>query len=167
MTEFEELALKKITKDFLVDCIYNRINTISARYGISNVDISTYIGWDSAGFNQKYNRSNDLRITTFVKIYSALIDLITQKETEMGLSTAELSVIRLEELITPSEVNVAELFNHISHTVEGITDFLNTKDLKQTYIRMKPFVLVSKRNKRFSDREIDVYINYFKSIRHQ
>ena len=167
MTEFEELALKKITKDYLVDCIYGRINTISARYGISNVDISTYIGWDSAGFNQKYNRSNDLRITTFVKIYAALIDLITQKEMEMGLDAAELSVIRLDELITPNEVNVAELFNHISHAVEGMTDFLSTKELKQTYIRMKPFVLVSKRNKRFSDREIDVYINYYKSIPHQ
>ena len=97
------------------------------RYGISNVDISTYIGWDSAGFNQKFNRSNDLRITTFVKIYAALIDLISQKEMEMGLSASELSVIRLDELITPNEVNVAELFNHISHAVEGMTDFLSTQ----------------------------------------
>jgi hypothetical protein len=33
----------------------------------------------------------------------------------------------------------------------------------ETYRRMRPFVLVSKKNKRYSDREIDVYIYYYKA----
>ncbi|MEG2623741.1 MAG: hypothetical protein RSC06_12660, partial [Clostridia bacterium] len=156
--------LKKIKKDYLVDCIYGRINTLAGRYGISNADISKRIGWDSAGFNQKYNRSNDLRITTFVKIYVALTDLIGSKEREMGLEGFGMSEIRLNELITPDEIAVGALFNHISEAAEGEVDFLSKPAHVGIYKKMKPFVLASKRNKRFSDREIGVYIGYYRTI---
>ena len=163
MTEFEELALKKITKDYLVDCVYGRINLLSGKYGISNTDISKEVGWDPAGFNQKFNRSNDLRITTFIKIFVALTKLIAEKEDEMGMDGIASTKIQLDELITPEEIGVGELFNHISAAAEGNATFLDEPLYVETYRRMKPFVLVSKRNKRFSDREIEVYVHYYKN----
>lgn len=164
MTEFEELALKKITKDFLVDCVYGHINALSGRYGVSNVDISKHVGWDPAGFNQKYNRSNDLRITTFIKIYVALTELVAEKEREMGLDERMFTQIRIGDLITSEELAVGALFNHISAAAEGSAVFLDKANYVETYQRMKPFVLVSKKNKRYSDREIDVYIRYYKAV---
>ncbi len=164
MTEFEELALKKITKDYLIDCVYTRLNVIAGRYGISNAEISKHIGWDPAGFNQKYSRSNDLRITTFIKIYVALIDLVAEKEAEMGLEDLETSEIKLDELITQKELDAATLFNHISAAAEGKSEFLNKKNYRQTYKMMKPFVFVGKKSKKFSDKEIDVYISYYKKV---
>ncbi len=164
LTEFEELALKKITKDYLVDCVYSHINILSGRYGISNAEISKHVGWDPAGFNQKYNRSNDLRITTFIKIYVALTELVAEKEREMGMDELTFSEIRLGDLITPEELAIGALFNHISAAAEGSAEFLGKRNYVETYQRMKPFVLVSKKNKRYSDREIDVYIRYFKAI---
>lgn len=166
MTEFEELALKKITKDYLVDCIYSKINALAGRYGISNADISKRVGWDPAGFNQKYNRSNDLRITTFVKIYVALVDLICEKETEMGMDGLAFSQIGIEEFITKDEIAIGTLFNHISAAAEGSVPFLNTGPLVTVYIRMKPFVMLGKRNHRFSDRECDAYVYYYKASQH-
>ncbi len=164
VTEFEELALKKITKDYLIDCVYTRLNVISGRYGISNAEISKHIGWDPAGFNQKYSRSNDLRITTFIKIYVALVDLIAEKEAEMGLDGLDASVIRLDELITQKELDTAALFNHISAAAEGKSEFLNMNKHKNTYKMMKPFVFVGKKSKKFSDKEIAVYISYYKTV---
>jgi hypothetical protein len=164
LTEFEELALNKITKDFLIDCVYTRLNVIAGRYGISNAEISKHIGWDPAGFNQKYSRSNDLRITTFIKIYVALIDLIAEKEVEMGLQGLGSSEIRLDELITQKELGAAALFNHISAAAEGKSEFLNRENHSNTYKMMKPFVFVGKKSKKFSDREIDVYISYYKTV---
>lgn len=163
MTEFEELALKKITRDYMIDCVYGQINTLAGKYGISNAEISKHIGWDSSGFNQKYNRSNDLRITTFIKIYVALIELIADKEREMGLDQLGLSEIRLTDLITQREMDIGTLFNHISAAAEGRTVFLGEKSYMAIYRSMRPFVLVGKRNKRFSDRETDVYIQYYQS----
>lgn len=162
MTEFEELALKKITKDYLVDCVYTRLNLIAGRYGISNSQISKRIGWDPAGYNQKYNRSNDLRITTFIKIYVALTGLISEKEAELELDGMETSNIQLDELITQKELDVGALFNHISAAAEGKVKLLDKLCFATTYKEMKPFVLVSKKKKRLSDKEIQVYINYYK-----
>lgn len=163
MTEFEELALKKITKDYLVDCVYHHINVLSGKYGISNAEISKHVGWDPAGFNQKYNRSNDLRITTFIKIYVALTELIAEKEAEAGMDESTFSALNLSDLITPEELEVGALFNHISAAAEGSAAFLCRPGYAETYRRMKPFVLVSKKNKRFSDREIDVYVRFYKA----
>jgi len=162
MTEFEELALKKMTKDYLVDCIYERINYISGRYGISNAEISKHIGWDPAGFNQKYNRSNDLRITTFIKIYAALVDLILEKEKLTGLDQLDLTSIRLGDFITEREVAVGALFNHISSAAEYRTDFLNEEQFIRTYREMRPFILVGCKNKRFNKREMEVYVSYYR-----
>ncbi len=162
MTEFEELSLKKITKDYLVDCVYARLNVISGRYGISNAEISKRIGWDPAGFNQKYNRHNDLRITTFIKIYVALADLIKEREADLVADGFEASTIRLDELITQKELSVGALFNHISAVAEGKATLLDGENFARTYMEMKPFVLVGKRKKKFSDREIEVYVNYYK-----
>jgi hypothetical protein len=58
LTEFEELALKKITKDYLVDCVYSQ--SIYCREGMHQQrrdQQARRVG--PAGFNQKYNRSND------------------------------------------------------------------------------------------------------------
>jgi len=164
VTEFEELALKKITKDYLVDCVYNRLNVISGRYGISNAEISKKIGWDPAGFNQKYNRSNDLRISTFIKIYVALADLIAEKEVEMGLDGIDTTKIRLDDLITQKELDVGALFNHISAAAEGSAEFLNEGRFAETFKQMKPFVCVGKKNNKYNDREIAVYIYYYKTV---
>ncbi len=148
----------------MIDCVYTRLSVIAGRYGISNAEISKHIGWDPAGFNQKYSRSNDLRITTFIKIYVALIDLIAEKEEEMGLEGLDTSEIKLDELITQKELDVATLFNHISAAAEGKSEFLNKKSYRQTYKMMKPFVFVGKKSKKFSDREIDVFISYYKKV---
>ena len=164
MTEFEELALKKITKEFLLDCVYARLNKILGTYGISNSEISKQIGWDPAGFNQKYSRSNDIRITTFIKIYVALIDLVSAKEAELGLESSDNTQISLDELITHSELSVGSLFSHISAAAEGKVNFLNKDCYVATYKRMKPFVIVGKKSSKFSDREIAVYTSYYKSI---
>lgn len=164
MTEFEELALKKITKDYLVDCVYTRLNVISGRYDISNAEISKRIGWDPAGFNQKYNRNNDLRISTFIKIYVALTDLIAEKEAELGLDGLTATKIQLHEFITQKELDVAALFNHISAAAEGNTNFLNNAGFIETFKSMKPYVFVGKRNKKYSDREIGVYVSYYKTV---
>ena len=164
MSEFEELALKKITKYYLVDCVYLKINTISSRYGISNAEISKRIGWDPAGFNQKYNRSNDLRITTFVKIFVALIDLIAEKEADMGMDRLSATKIQLDQFISDKECSAGALFNHISGAAEGREEFLNTEGFRETYREMRPFVLVGSRNSRFSEREMDVYISYYQTL---
>ena len=164
VTEFEELALKKITKDYLVDCIYANLNVTAGKYGISNTEISKRIGWDPAGFNQKYSRSNDIRITTFIKIFVALTDLVQEKEAEIGLDILGISKIKLDELITQHEIYVGALFNHISAVAEGRTVFLDTTKLIKTYKQMKPFVLVGRKSKKYSEREIGVYINYYKKV---
>lgn len=165
MTEFEELALKKMTKDYLVDCIYSKVNALAGHYGISNADISKRVGWDPAGFNQKYNRSNDLRITTFIKIYVALVDLISEREAEMEMGDLGLSKIGIDELITKDEIELGMLFNHISAAAEGNADFLNSAPLQETFSKMKAFVLLGKRNQRFSDRETGVYVQYYKKLK--
>ena len=161
MTEFEELTLKKITQDYMIDCIYGQIKGLSGKYGISNAEISKYIGWDPSSFNQKCNRSNDLRMTTFIKIYVALADLITAKEKEMGLDQLGCSDIRLTDLITGREIMIGMLLNHIGAAAEDREAFLHRKEYADIFRSMRPFVLVWKRNKRFSDEESDVYIRYY------
>lgn len=165
MTEFEELALKKIAKDYLVDRIYNNINTLAGRYDISNAEISKHIGWDPAGFNQKYSRSNDLRITTFIKIYVALTNLIAEREAELGLNGLDMTKFSIQELITQQEIDVGALFNHISAAAEGKAEFLEEPEYAATYKGMKPFVLISGRNSKYNEREIGVYFHYFKTIK--
>ncbi len=158
MTEFEEIALKKITKDYLVASVYSKINVLADKYGITNSDISKKIGWDPAGFNQKYNRSNDLRITTFIKIYVALTELISQNEKEAGWNPSSIGV---SELITVEEIEVARLFNHISAVAEGEDEFLSNASHSTAYTKMRPFVLMGKKNQRYNEREVNVYVKYY------
>lgn len=164
MTEFEEIALKKIIKEFLIENVYYRINLLIGKYGISNAEISKRIGWDPAGYNQKYNRSNDLRMSTFIKIYVALLEIIGEKEKEYGFEDLELSKIDLNKLITEEELDIARLFNHISAAAEGKTEFLCSRQFAETYLSLKSFVLLGRKNNKFSNREIDVYITYYKTI---
>ncbi len=167
MTEFEEIALKKIVKDYLIENIYYRINLLIGKYGISNAEISKRIGWDPAGYNQKYNRSNDLRMTTFIKIYVAIQEIIAEKEEEYGYEELELSKIDLNDLITQDEFDLGRLFNHISAAAEGKTEFLSSVSLVHTYLSLKSFVLLGRKNKKFSEREIDVYISFYKAVSEQ
>ncbi|MEA5002111.1 MAG: hypothetical protein VB081_01225 [Christensenella sp.] len=167
MTEFEEIALKKIVKDYLIENIYYRINLLIGKYGISNAEISKRIGWDPAGYNQKYNRSNDLRMTTFIKIYVAIQEIIAEKEAEYGYEELELSKIDLNDLITQDEFALGRLFNHISAAAEGKMEFLSNVSLTHTYLSLKSFVLLGRKNKKFSEREIDVYISFYKAISEQ
>ncbi len=164
MTEYEEIALKKIIKDCLVDKVYYQINLIFGKYGISNAEISTHIGWDPAGFRQKYNRSNDLRLTTFVKIYAAILEIIEQREEEFGFDDNKQSEVEITELITKNELELAHLFNHISAVAEGKTEFLNRPRLVETFRSLRQFVLLGKKNKKLTEREVEVYINYYKMI---
>lgn len=164
MTEFEEITIKKIIKYFLIDNIYYQINLICGRFGITNSEISKRIGWDPAVYNQKYNRSNDLRMTTFIKIYVAIEEIIEEKENEFGYSGMELSKIRLDELITQKELDLCKLFNHVSAVAEGRADFLEKDRLVKIYVSMKSFVLLNKKSKRFNNREIDVYVKYYKEL---
>lgn len=164
MTEFEEITLKKMIRYFLIDNIYYQINLICDAFGISNSQISKRIGWDPSVFNQKYNRSNDLRITTFLKIFVAIEEIIEEKEIKSGYSGLGLDKLRLDEFITQKELDICKLFNHISAAAEGKTDFLNHDSLVGTFLSMKSFILLGKKSKRFNAREIDVYVNYYKSL---
>ncbi len=164
MTEFEEIALKKIIKDYLIDNVYRNINLLIGEYGISNAEISKHIGWDPAGYNQKYNRSNDLRITTFIKIYAAIMEIVSAKEKEYGYEALRLSEIRLSELLTEDEINLGFLFNHISAIAEGKVSFLGDKKLMDTYTGLRLYVMKGRKNKKFNEREIDVYIKFYKKI---
>ena len=164
MTEFEELTLKKITKEFMMDNVYSRFNKVMGVYGISNSEISKQIGWDPAGFNQKYSRNNDLRLTTFVKIYVALIDLISEKEAELGLGNPDTVTVGLGEFLTHNELEIGRLYNHISAAAENKSEFLSEEKYVAIYKRMKPFVIVGKKNKKFSDQEINVYTDHYKTL---
>ena len=165
MTEFEVLALKKIIKDFLIDNVYFKINHLASEYGISNAEISKRVGWDSAGFNQKFNRSNDLRITTFVKIYAAICEAVREREAEYGFYDLDLGNIGIDELLTQKEIDIGMLFNHISAVAEGRSEFLCTSTLTDTYVSMKSFVLLGRKNRKFNEREIGVYIDYYKRVK--
>jgi hypothetical protein len=90
-----------------------------------------------------------------------LIELVIEKEAHMGLKMNGGSTIHLNELITQNELDVGALFIHISAAAEGRAQFLNQDSYKNIYKSMMPFVTTSKYNKRFSEREIDVYIKYF------
>jgi hypothetical protein len=162
VTEFEELALKKITKDYLIDCIFNELNVTTGRYGISNAEISKTIGWDPSGFNQKNSRNVDLRITTFIKIFVAIKQIIAAHEAEMGLEDIGSAEIHLNDLITQQELDIGALLLHISAAAEGKCEFLKGTEFVQAYLNMKPFVLVGKKNNKYSEREVDVYVKYYK-----
>lgn len=164
MTEFEEIALKKITKEYLINRIYHRINLISDQFGISNSEISKYIGWDPAGYNQKYNRSNDLRITTFIKIFVALQDLIAEVEKKSELFSLDNSKVELTALITEKELGVAKLYNHVSAVAEGRCEFFCEQRFADTFIEMKSFVLMIERTKRITDSMVQVYAKYYKEL---
>lgn len=164
MTEFEELALKKITKDYLIDSIFNQLNAVTGKYGISNAEISKTIGWDPSGFNQKNSRNVDLRITTFIKIFVAIKQIIAFREAEFGLEDFCSSNISLEDLITQQELEIGALLLHISTAAEGKCDFLIGTEFVQTYLNMKPFVLVGRKNNKYSEREVNVYIKYYKMV---
>lgn len=75
MTEFEEIALKKIIKARMVDLLYVNLNVLLGSHRIANKELSEKIGWDSAGYSQKLNRQSDLRISTFVIMLAALMEL--------------------------------------------------------------------------------------------
>lgn len=162
MTEFEEITFKKIIKDYLIDKVYYQINLICGRFGISNAEISKKIGWDPAVYNQKYNRSNDLRITTFMKIYVAIDEIIEEKENECHIYGLERDKVSLDELITEDSLQVCRLFNHISAAAEGQVEFLNSPQLKQIYSSLKTFVTLGKKSKKFSQKEIEAYIRYYR-----
>ena len=86
----------------------------------------------------------------------------------MGLDAAELSLIRLDELITPNEVNVAELFNHISHAVEGYDRFPEHQRAEADLYAHETLRTGQQAQQAIqANREIDVYINYYKAIPHQ
>jgi hypothetical protein len=164
MTEFEEITIKKIIKYYLIDSIYHQVNLVCGTYGISNSEISKRIGWDQAVYNQKSSRSYDLRMTTFIKIYVAIEELIEEKERKSGYGNLQLNSICLGDLITQKEFDLCKLFNHVSAVVEGRADFLNTDSLVKTYLSLKSIVLVGKKNRKFTDREIDVYVTYYKEL---
>ena len=164
MIEFDEIALKKMVKEYLIDRVYYRINLVAGRWGISNAEISKQIGWDPAGYNQKYSRSNDLRITTFIKIYTALEELISKREKQSGCADIGLEKIRLDEFITDEEIDIGHLFNHISAAAEDREEFLEDSRHIKAFLQMRSFVLLGQRNKKFNEREVAVYAKYYLQV---
>lgn len=162
MTEYEETVLKKIVKGYLIECIYTRLNRLAGQYGISNAEISKRIGWDPAGFNQKYNRNSDIRITTFIKIYVAMRDLVKEETAQYGYFEIDAEDIKIGEVITDQELEVGVLLNHISEVAEGKTEFLSSPSLIESYKSMRSFVLEGQKNKRFTQKETEVYVNYYR-----
>lgn len=167
MLEFDEIALKKIVKEYLIDHVYLRINLVAGRWGISNAEISKQIGWDPAGYNQKYSRSNDLRITTFIKIYTAIQEIIEKKEEGFSNDILGLERIGLEDFITDEEIEIGHLFNHISSAVEGREEFLGKSKYVKVFCQMRAFVLQGFRNKKFNEREVAVYARYYAELKRE
>ena len=54
------------------------------------------------------------------------------------------------------------LLNHISEVAEGKTEFLSSPSLIESYKSMRSFVLVGQKNKRFTQKETEVYVNYYR-----
>ena len=66
LTEFEEITLKKIIKNKMVEDFYVNLNVLLGSSGIRNKELSSKIGWDAAGYNQKLNRRSDLKLSTLI-----------------------------------------------------------------------------------------------------
>ena len=79
MTEFEEITLKKIIKNKMVEDFYVNLNVLLGASGIRNKELSSKIGWDAAGYNQKLNRRSDLKLSTLIYMCMALMDLTDEK----------------------------------------------------------------------------------------
>ena len=165
MNEFEEIALKKIVREYLIERIYYRINLIAERWGISNAEISKQIGWDPAGYNQKYSRSNDLRITTFIKIYTALQEIIEKREKLISDANMGLETIELKDFITDEEIDIGHLFNHISASVDGRENFLGSSKHISMFMNLRGFVLQGFRNRKFNEREVAAYAKYYTQVK--
>jgi hypothetical protein len=165
MNEFEEITIKKFIKYFLLDSIYNQMNFVCGKFGISNSEISEKIGWDPAVYDlydQEYRKSNDLKIITFIKICVAIEEII--KERKLDHSDAEQRKVHFDELITQKEIDLCRLHNCVSAVAGGRDNTDLDGNLAQVFLSMKPFVLTGKKEKKFTDKETDVYVTYYKAL---
>lgn len=164
MTEFEEITLKKIIKGKMVDEFYINLNVLLGINRIGNNELSRKIGWDSAGYNQKINRQSDLRLSTLVNMFVAIVELTNEKN-DTGLSFYEkYEEMDFSRLFSVNEFRLGELFLHVSAVVEGRERFLDTPEKIKTYKSLRPFVLGKRHSPQLSEKEKDVYMKYYEMI---
>ena len=89
-------------------------------------------------------------------------DLVKEETAQYGYFEIDSEDIKIGEVITDEGLEVGVLLNHISEVAEGKTEFLNRPSLTECYKSMKSFVLVGQKNKRFTQKETEVYVNYYR-----
>lgn len=164
ITEFDEITLKKIIRNKMVDEFYVGLNVYLGNNHIKNKELSAKIGWDSAGYNQKLNRKSDLKLSTLFNLFTALIDL-TDEKNETHLSFYEkFEEMDLTQLFTLNEYKLSKLFLNVSAVVDGTEQFLNSSELIKTYKTLKPYVMRKRGSPTYSDKEKDVYMKFYEML---
>ncbi len=164
MTEFEEITFKKIIKGKMIGQIYVNLNVILGNNSITNAEISTKIGWDPAGYNQKLNRLSDLRISTFLNICAALMELSTSHREEQVSDYEKYEELDFTQLITFEEYKLALLFLHISDVADGKANFLDKPSLVKTFKSLKTYLLGKRTSSNFSEQQKAVYFKYYNEL---
>ncbi len=161
ITEFDEITLKKIIKNKMVDEFYINLNVYLGNNHIKNKELSAKIGWDSAGYNQKLNRKSDLKLSTLINLFTALVDL-TDEKNETHLSYYEkYEEMDLSQLFTLNEYKLSRLFLNISAAVGGSEQFLNSAELIKTYKMLKPYVMRKRGSPTYSEKEKETYLKFY------
>ncbi len=164
MTEFEEITLKKIIKGKMVDEFYVNLNVMLGRNYIGNNELSRKIGWDSAGYNQKLNRQSDLRLSTLINMFVAILNLSNEKN-DTGFSFYErYEAMDFAGLFTQTEFRLGELFLHVSAVVEGKEEFLDKPEHIKTYKSLKMYVLGKRCSPQLSENEKKVYMKFYEMV---
>lgn len=164
ITEFDEITLKKIIKNKMVDEFYVNLNVFLGNNHIRNKELSAKIGWDSAGYNQKLNRKSDLKLSTLINMFMSLMDL-TDEKNETRLSFYEkYEEMDLTQFFSVNEFKLSQLFLNISASVAGKEEFLNSSELVRTYKMLKPYVMRKKGAPVYSAREKEVYMKFYDMV---
>ena len=164
LTEFEEITLKKIIKNKMVEDFYVNLNVLLGSSGIKNKELSSKIGWDAAGYNQKLNRRSDLKLSTLIYMCVALMDLMDEKNQTGYTFYEKCEELDLTKLFTMSEFRLGELFLNVSGAVAGTEQFLDTAEKRKTFKSLKTFVLGKKHSPALSEKEISVYMNFYNQL---
>lgn len=161
ITEYDEITLKKIIKGKMIDEFYINLNVLLRTNNIKNNELSEKIGWDSAGYNQKLNRKNDLRLTTLINIFAAIMDLVNEKNAIKVSFYERYEIMDYTMFFSLGELRLGELFLHISSVVKMEEEFLNTPERIKTYKSLKSYVLGNRQSPRLSEQEKEVYLKFY------
>lgn len=164
MTEFEEITIKKIIKYKMVDIFYVNLNVLLGSRHIKNKELSSKLGWDPSGYNQKLNRKSDLKLSTLLNLFMAITDLTDEKNQTEYSFFEKIEEMELSRFFNVEEFRLSELFLNVSAAVAGTEEFLCSADLRKTYRSLKPFVLSKKNSPALTEREIDVYMKFLEPV---